>query len=307
MKKATKSGQDPGSKPESGTALAPVGTGGLLMPVASLEDLRDTFRKYLDLKEKLLSEYDYTWFAIYGLGQKEDMKGFRTKKEAEKFLEPMKKRNVACRVEKRIKKSGCLKLGIAFGISTEIVKEDIQPPDYARYVVRATAPNGQVQDRNGACARVDRGRANSPFDHIDAVALTRATDRAIMGVLGGETTAEEFEDVPDDDAVEAGKNSAGEPTVAKTKEEKLQEIDAFAKKVGAGKPVEKQHLIGRVFGALDQTGVSKEDQEKKLKATLKRRYKVASIKDLSDQQLIELESLILKAIKKKPAEASAGK
>ena len=303
MNEAAESGQDPGSKPEPGTAVVPVGTGGLLMPVASIQDLHDTFQRYIELKDKLLSEYDYTWFAIFGLGKKEDMKGFRTKKDAEDHLAPLKARKVACRVEKRIKKSGCLKLSIAFGISTTIIKEDIQPPDYARYTVRSKAPNGQVQDRTGVCARVDKGRANSPFDHIDAVALTRATNRAIMGVLGGETTAEEFEAPDDDAAAAAGK----EPIVSKTTKEKLDEIDAFSKQVAAGKPVEKQQLIGRVFGALDKTGASKEDQEKKLKATLKRRYKADSIKDLSDQQLIEFESLILTALKKKPAEASAGK
>lgn len=181
--------------PEPVRALIPVGAEALLRPAAEIEDLVRAFKQYQELKEKLLEETDYTWFVRFTpLGSdRDEMKGFRTRKEAEEFV----KKTGRGELEKKIKKSGCLKLSKAFAISTKIIGAEIDPGTRtAWYRVEAEAPNRQTQQRTGYCDGAEKGKSKTPFDSIDATALTRATDRAIMALLGGENTAEEFEDQP---------------------------------------------------------------------------------------------------------------
>ncbi len=165
-----------------------------MRPVESVEDLKAAFKEYLRLKEELLEETDYTWFIRYSLmGGKEEMKGFRTRELAEQAAANLLAKGTKVDFEKKVKKSGAMKLSKAFAISTKVLEDRIDPEsNRSWYKVRAEAPNGQFCDRSGYCDARERGKGGHSFDIIDATALTRATDRAIMSLLGGENTAEEF-------------------------------------------------------------------------------------------------------------------
>ena len=185
-----------------------------MRPVESLEDLKAAFQEYLRLKEELLEETDYTWFTRYMLmgSIKEEMKGYRTRDLAEQAAAVLKAKNIKVDLEKKVKKSGAMKLSKAFAISTKIIEDRIDPEACrAWYKVRAEAPNGQFVDRAGYCDGRERGKAGNPFDTIDATALTRATDRAIMSLLGGENTAEEFPEPVDQAAAGATAEAAKPP------------------------------------------------------------------------------------------------
>ena len=91
--------------------------------------------------------------------------------------------------------------------------------------IEDTAPNGQFRDRIGSCDRKEKGRKDGPFDNIAATANTRAEDRAIMALVGGENTSEEFEE----DGVEGKEAEKAPPSTPlappKTEKERLREID----------------------------------------------------------------------------------
>lgn len=288
------------------TMLGPSAPGSLLEPVASDEALVAAFKRYVALKDKLLEESDYVWFSVYKITDEVKRKGFSTRAEAEKFIKELKAKGAQADLEKKVKKSGCLKLGKAFGISTEIIEEQVdRVAGYAYYKTRAKAPNGQYTDRTGSCDRTERGRKESPIDHIEATALTRATDRAIMALLGGENTAEEFEEASaSQEAVAAtsqGQAKAKEPpkepeanpkppkgseskpeastTKPLTEKEKLEAIDA---KFAGVKPSSiPDQLRGRLFRAAKDAGVTTEV----LKAQIKKEFKVESTNDLTGEQL----------------------
>lgn len=181
---------------ETGTEAVPVNMG-LIVPVASDEALVESFKRYQALKEKLLDESDYTWFCVYKVTDKVKRKGSPKRTEAEADITAFRARGMTADLEKKMKKSGVYKLSKAFGISTVVIEKDLnRDKGYAFYLVRATAPNGQSRERSGSCDRSEAGRHEGAFDHVDAIALTRAEDRAIMALLGGENTAEEFIEEP---------------------------------------------------------------------------------------------------------------
>ena len=176
-----------------------------MRPVESLEDLKAAFQEYLRLKEELLEETDYTWFTRYSMmGGKEELKGHRTREMAEQAAASLQAKKIKVELEKKVKKSGAMKLSKAFAISTKIIEDRIDPEACrAWYKVRAEAPNGQFVERSGYCDARERGKAGVSFDIVDATALTRATDRAILSLLGGENAAEEFPEPVDQAAAGA--------------------------------------------------------------------------------------------------------
>ena len=175
------------------SSLPPPQRVGFLIPVASDEELVDGFKRYVSLKDKLLEESDYVWYAVFKVGEKVDRKGFNTRAEAENLVGTIRTRGATGDLEKRVRKSGCLKLGKAFGISTTILEERLdREKGFAEYRMRAEAANGQIKEKTGSCDRSEKGKAQVPFDTIMGTACTRAEDRAIMALLGGETTAEEM-------------------------------------------------------------------------------------------------------------------
>jgi hypothetical protein len=171
-------------------------TGGLLMPVADVDALVESFKMYVLLKDRLLEDGDYMWHVVWSLGDKQGRKVLDGGEVAKAFARDLEASGMSgVKLEKKIKKSGCLKLSKAFGISTAILDmyED-RTAGTAVYKMRAVAPNGQYRDRTGSCDRDEKGRRDRPYDTISATALTRAENRAILALVGGENTSEEFEE-----------------------------------------------------------------------------------------------------------------
>jgi hypothetical protein len=279
-------------------AESPVVRGGLLLPVADEETLIESFKRYVALKDKLLEESDYVWFAVYTMSGKTERDGFSKREEAERKVANLRAKNIPADLEKRVKKSGCLKLGKAFGISTEIVAEKIdREKGYAEYTVRATAPNGQYKDKTGSCDRAEKGKATAPFDTIMATASTRAEDRALMVLLGGETTAEEFEDgaaptTPPPPPDEKPKDAAGTKETPlpppMTNEEAVAAINKKFLDTPPAKPVDLNQLRGQMFAAMKEANVTPEQ----LKGGIKNKFKKESSKDLTEAELLEATRLL---------------
>lgn len=133
----------------------------LLKPIAPVDNIIEAYREYSLLKARLLGENDYQ----------------------------------VIRDKKFIKKSGFRKLSSAFGISTEITRENrLNLDGYFVYeiTVRAIASNGRYMESCASCGSNERA-----FVHIEhdtrATAQTRACCRAIADLIGtGEVPAEEM-------------------------------------------------------------------------------------------------------------------
>ncbi len=97
----------------------------------------------------------------------------------------------------RITKSGWRKIGAAFGISTEALREERRSHADGNgfvweCVVRAIAPNGRYADGLGSFDTRERRMAHLEHD-ARATAFTRACNRAISDLVGGgEVSAEEI-------------------------------------------------------------------------------------------------------------------
>lgn len=296
--------------PELPAVVSP--RGGLLEPVASDEELVAGFKRFVELKDKLLEEHDYTWFVAYKVGSKLEKKGFDTKKDAEDLRKVLGGKRIQSSLEKKMKKSGCRKLDKAFGISHEVLEYE-RDANFVRYLVVAKAGNGQSSPQSGSCSRDERGKSNAPLHRIDGTALTRAKNRATMDLLGGETTAEEFEDYldqgeappppaakPPNPAVPTYQppHAPAAPSKPKTSEEMRAEVDKKFAGQKAAKPVDTVQLRGRLFAALKATGLDEKIAKIKLKKTMKERYGTESTKDLTEAQLLELTAKIEKSTKK---------
>jgi len=138
-----------------------------LKPIQSIDTIVEAYHEYNRLKERLLTASDY-----------QTIKG------------------KTC-----IKKSGFRKLACAFGISTEITRENrINFEKYFVYEVtcRATAPNGRFVEACASCSSIEKDFAHLEND-VRATAQTRASNRAISDLIGwGEVSAEELEDTKQD-------------------------------------------------------------------------------------------------------------
>lgn len=297
---------------------------GLLVPVADAEALVAAFQQYVDLKDKLLRDEDYMWHVVWSLGDRQGRKVLDKGDEARAFAQEIQSKGFnEVKLEKKIKKSGCLKLGKAFGISTAIIDmwED-RREGTAAYKVRAIAPNGQYKDRTGSCDRKEKGRADRPFDTISATALTRAENRAIMALVGGENTSEEFEDeveVKDAEVKEVGggpgrEAAGGAPAPAggavaphpdcpvspsMTHEEALKEID---KKFVSGetKPAaaldERTHQMRRFWALLRKMYPTESGAKEVAHAVLKRDFKKESFKEATTDEIKSLADRVEKAL-----------
>jgi len=139
----------------------------VLMPVASAEDLVKAMRTFEEIKAKLLTDRD-----LYDPDGKGD----------------------------RIKKSGWRKLALAFGISDEIVYENLErDPKNAEELVwhvraRVRARGGRTAEGVGSASSRERKFAHLEHD-LHALAHTRAKSRAIADLLGSsDLVAEELEE-----------------------------------------------------------------------------------------------------------------
>jgi len=98
--------------------------------------------------------------------------------------------------KRHFKRSGLRKLGVYFGISDRLLKEERTDRDDGsfnwRVVVQAIAPNGRSCVGVGACDSRERNFAHVEHD-IYATAHTRAKNRAISDMIaGGAVSAEEL-------------------------------------------------------------------------------------------------------------------
>ena len=95
---------------------------------------------------------------------------------------------------KFVKRSGFQKIATGYGISIEILVEEVERDERgqairAHAVVRAIHPTGRYQDGSGRCSidesrfRTGGGRAKVEHD-LPATAVTRATSRAISNLVG---------------------------------------------------------------------------------------------------------------------------
>lgn len=103
--------------------------------------------------------------------------------------------------KKCIKKSGWLKLALAFNLSIKITgeKKEIDPVDSSHYsyhiTVECIAPNGRTTSELGTC---DTNEKKESEHVIRSMAMTRAKSRAIASMIGAsESSAEEMEAVKD--------------------------------------------------------------------------------------------------------------
>ena len=96
-----------------------------------------------------------------------------------------------------IKRSGWQAIALAFNISTKIVEEQREEKEKSfgyRILVEAKASNGRTAIGDGACFSNERAFAHLEHD-VHAVAVTRATNRAISNICGsGEVTADEIQE-----------------------------------------------------------------------------------------------------------------
>jgi len=96
-----------------------------------------------------------------------------------------------------IKRSGWQAIALAFNISTRIVEEQREEKEKSfgyRILVEAKANNGRTAIGDGACFSNERAFAHLEHD-VHAVAVTRATNRAISNIVGsGEVTADEIQE-----------------------------------------------------------------------------------------------------------------
>lgn len=147
----------------------------VLRPGEGIVDLAvsvDAMKKRMDLlkklKKEILTENDFIEFTVKG----------------KKVL--------------AIRKSGCLKYAVAFNLTTIVTKQEKvwineQRNQFSWHiVVQCIAPNGRVVEEIGVCDNVT-DRADQAEHVIKTMAKTRATSRAIIGMVGtAETTAEDM-------------------------------------------------------------------------------------------------------------------
>jgi voltage-gated potassium channel Kch len=114
-------------------------------------------------------------------------------------------------VRRFLKRGGWRKIAFWYALDLEVVRMDIERNDQdevirAHVIARARHPNGRFADGDGGCSVQERGFAKPEHD-IAAVAVTRATNRAISNLVGmGDLSAEELDG--------AGAEQAGAVAVA---------------------------------------------------------------------------------------------
>lgn len=101
-------------------------------------------------------------------------------------------------VRRFLKRSGWRKIAFWYALDISILHVDLERSEAgqvirAHVVARASHPNGRFADGDGGCSANERGFAKPEHD-IAAVAVTRATNRAISNLVGmGEASAEELD------------------------------------------------------------------------------------------------------------------
>ncbi len=132
---------------------------------ASVADLVEHYKQYEEVKTKLLVPTDYVIIAG----------------------------------KKAIAKPGWMKLGVAFNLSTKIIRQVRYEKDgLIRWEIdiECLAPNGRTVEECGLCDNMEERQIGSPDHKLKSMAVTRATERAYIKMLGAPDTA--ADDMPDD-------------------------------------------------------------------------------------------------------------
>jgi hypothetical protein len=142
----------------------------IVLPLVTAEEAQTQWRRFEDLKQKLLIEEDY-----------QTIQGRRF-----------------------IKRSGFRKLAVVFGLSDRVLQQErLDRPDGSfvwRVTVEIAAPNGRTSIGMGACDSKERNFAHTEHDVL-SVAHTRSKSRGISDmVAGGAVSAEEMEATPPQEA-----------------------------------------------------------------------------------------------------------
>ncbi len=145
----------------------------IIKPLVNPEEALQAFNEYQALKKKLRGEGDFVEF--------KDKKG--NKREA-----PTKQWRT--------------KLTRFFGISVEIIKEEVEYLQDGTFIYKATArakaPNGLYVDGDGTCwskTKESKDAVKDIYHLTRSHAITRAKNRAVLELVGfGEVSAEEIEE-----------------------------------------------------------------------------------------------------------------
>jgi len=135
-----------------------------------IDTIKEHFKSFEKLKDDLLTDNDY-----YKI---------KTKDHGE---------------QKAIGKSGWYKFGVAFNISTFIIKEEKEWIDKEKGIfayhlqMQATAPNGRSVQDVGSCDNTERDRKDASEHVVRAMAATRASERCMIKMVGAPEKASEDE------------------------------------------------------------------------------------------------------------------
>ena len=143
---------------------------GIVEVAVSVEQLAEHYKRYEEVKDQLLNNDDY----------------------------------VVINDKKAIAKSGWFKLGVAFNLDTLIISENRREKDDIitwEIAIQCRAPNGRVVQEIGVCDDSPRDREEAAEHVIKAMAMTRATERAYIKMLGAPDSA------ADDMSAKNGKNN----------------------------------------------------------------------------------------------------
>lgn len=166
-------------------ALATIeGEFSVVAPLMNVAQAREKWNEYQALSAALLTADDYQTYKDRG-----EVKKFKKKSAWRKFgtFYGFKVDITDVRIGHAHDKNNCARMFLPDE------KECGCPTQYARIVVRVTAPNGRYSDGIGVCARAEKNRVFTKPDHeIPTTAHTRAVNRAIADLIGvGEDSAEE--------------------------------------------------------------------------------------------------------------------
>lgn len=207
---------------------------GIIRPLVDLDGAVDAFNEYQKLKQRLRGPGDFIAFKDRSGNDKEaPTKQWRSK------------------------------LTRFFGISCDIVREEMEVLNDGSFVVRVTAkasaPNGLYMFGDGSCwSKTKEGGSGDLYHNTRSHAITRAKNRAVLELVGfGEVSAEEIDqnEVQDTGGQRAQGSGPRNPDAPST-EKQQKAVYAAAKSAGIGD----------------------------VKAWLKERYGVESTKDLTKGQ-----------------------
>jgi len=154
---------------------------GIVGLAAKLSDIKDHFGQFETLKKELLNENDY--YTVKGKDGKS---------------------------HQAIGKSGWYKFGVAFNISTYIIKEEKEwlndeHTEFAYHItMQASAPNGRNVADTGSCDNTSKDREGASIHVVRAMASTRAKERCMITMVGAPEKATDDGSTTNGNATAAG-------------------------------------------------------------------------------------------------------